>query len=167
MNNNNYIIFSSIDWSTHWQLHHQLVTSLVSAGNKVFFVENTGIRSINIKDIGRLRERISSWKKGIHGFSSIDGEKLTVYSPLILPFPYSKISIFFNKKIFNLYILRWIQASNFSNPIIISFLPTPLIQSTINSINPKLTIYYCANNMAESSTSASRIRPYEDLFLRM
>ena len=166
MNNNNYIIFSSIDWSTHWQLHHQLVTSLVSAGNKVFFVENTGIRSINIEDIGRLRERISSWKKGIHGFSSIDGEKLTVYSPLILPFPYSKISLFFNKKIFNLSILRWIQASNFSNPIIISFLPTPLIQSTINSLNPKLTIYYCANNMAESSTSASRIRPYEDLFFK-
>ena len=93
MNNNNYIIFSSIDWSTHWQLHHQLVTSLVSAGNKVFFVENTGIRSINIEDIGRLRERISSWKKGIHGFSSIDGEKLTVYSPIILPIPYSKKSL--------------------------------------------------------------------------
>jgi len=98
VNNNNYIIFSSIDWSTHWQLHHQLVTSLVSAGNKVFFVENTGIRSINIEDIGRLRERISSYKKGIHGFSSIDDEKLTVYSPLILPFPYSKYHYFLIKK---------------------------------------------------------------------
>ena len=166
MKNQNIIIFSSVDWTTHWQLHHQLATSLIYTGNRVLFVENTGIRSINIEDIGRLRERISSWKKGIHGFSIIDGDKLTLYSPLLLPFPYSKLSLFFNKKIFNLSILRWIQASNFSNTIIISFLPTPLIQSTINSINPKLSIYYCANNMAESSVSARQVKPYEDLFFK-
>lgn len=160
----NFIIFSSIDWTTHWQLHHQLATSLVSAGNKVLFVENTGVRSANIGDLGRLSERISNWRKGLHGFSSIDGDNLTSYSPVLLPFPYSKLSLLFNKKIFNLSISRWAKASNFSNPIIISFLPTPLIQNAINSINPKLTVYYCANNMAESSISASQVRPYEDHF---
>ena len=160
----NFIIFSSVDWTTHWQLHHQLATSLVSAGNRVLFIENTGIRSANIGDIGRLSERISNWKKSLHGFSSIDGNNLTSYSPILLPFPYSKLSLLFNKKIFNLSISRWEKASNFSNPIIISFLPTPLIQNAINSIDPKLTVYYCANNMAESSISASQVRPYEDHF---
>ena len=160
----NFIIFSSIDWTTHWQLHHQLATSLVSTGNRVLFVENTGVRSANIGDIGRLSERISNWRKGLHGFSSIDGDNLTSYSPVLLPFPYSKLSLLFNKKIFNLSISRWAKASNFSNPIIISFLPTPLIQNAINSIDSKLTIYYCANNMAESSISASQVRPYEDHF---
>jgi len=160
----NFIIFSSIDWTTHWQLHHQLATSLVSTGNRVLFIENTGIRSANIGDIGRLGDRISNWRKGEHGFSSIDGNKLTSYSPILLPFPYSRISLFLNKRIFNLSISRWIRASDFNNPIIISFLPTPLIQSAINSIRPKLTVYYCANNMAKSSLSASQIRPYEDYF---
>ena len=97
----NFIIFSSVDWTTHWQLHHQLATSLVSDGNRVLFVENTGIRSANIGDIGRLSERISNWRKGFHGFSSIDGDNLTSYSPVLLPFPYSKLSLLFNKKIFN------------------------------------------------------------------
>ena len=87
----NFIIFSSIDWTTHWQLHHQLATSLVSTGNRVLFIENTGIRSANIGDIGRLGDRISNWRKGEHGFSSIDGNKLTSYSPILLPFPYSRI----------------------------------------------------------------------------
>jgi uncharacterized SAM-binding protein YcdF (DUF218 family)/glycosyltransferase involved in cell wall biosynthesis len=160
----NFIIFSSIDWTTHWQLHHQLATSLVSTGNRVLFIENTGVRSANIGDIGRLSERISNWRKGLHGFSSIDGDNLTSYSPILLPFPYSKLLLLFNKKIFNFSISRWMKASNFSNPVIISFLPTPLIQSAINSINPKLTVYYCANNMAESSLSASQVRPYEDHF---
>jgi len=94
----NFIIFSSIDWTTHWQLHHQLATSLVSAGNRVLFVENTGVRSANIGDLGRLSERISNWRKGLHGFSSIDGDNLTSYSPILLPFPYSKLSLFVNKR---------------------------------------------------------------------
>ncbi len=161
-----FIIFSSIDWSTHWQLHHQLATSLVATGNRVLFVENTGIRSVNIHDVGRLSKRISSWRKGMHGFSSIDGNNLTLYSPILLPFPYSKLSLFFNKIIFNLSISRWMKASGFGRPIIISFLPTPLIQSAINNANPKLSIYYCANNMADSSISASRVRPYEDQFFK-
>ena len=162
----NFIIFSSIDWTTHWQLHHQLATSLVSAGNRVLYVENTGVRSANIGDIGRLSERISNWKKSLHGFSSIDGDNLTSYSPILLPFPYSKLSLFVNKRIFGLSISRWIRSSNFRNPIVISFLPTPLIQSAIKTIDPVLTVYYCANNMAESSESASQIRPYEDYFFK-
>ena len=84
----NFIIFSSIDWTTHWQLHHQLATSLVSTGNRVLFVENTGVRSANLNDIGRLSERMSNWRKGIHGFASIS-DNLTSYSPVLLPFPYS------------------------------------------------------------------------------
>ena len=103
---NNYIIFSSVDWTTHWQLHHQLTTSLISSGKKVLFVENTGIRSVNVGDIGRIGERISNWKKSLHGFSSIDDGNLTIYSPILLPFPYSKISLFFNKRIFTLSISR-------------------------------------------------------------
>ena len=160
----NVIIFSSIDWSTHWQLHHQLATSLISDGNRVLFVENTGVRSINIGDVGRLSERIHNWRKGMRGFFNIDGSKLTIYSPILIPFPYSKLSLFFNKRIFNLSIFRWIKVSNFSDPIVISFLPTPLIQRAIKSIDPKISIYYCANNMADSSISASQIRPYEDYF---
>jgi uncharacterized SAM-binding protein YcdF (DUF218 family)/glycosyltransferase involved in cell wall biosynthesis len=161
-----YIIFSSIDWTTHWQLHHQLTTSLVSTGNRVLFVENTGVRSVSMHDISRLRERIANWRKGLHGFRSINDDSLTLYSPILLPFPYSKFSLFVNKKIFNLFISRWMKASNFDNVVVISFLPTPLIQSAIKSIDPKLTIYYCANNMADSSASASKVRPYEDHFFK-
>ena len=160
-----FIIFSSIDWTIHWQLHHQLATSLVSAGNRVLFVDNTGIRSANISDTKRLKERVVNWYKGAHGFSPID-KNLTVYSPLLLPFPYSKLSLFINKIIFNKAISRWRRAAKFNNPIVISFLPTPLIQNTIKHIMPKLTVYYCANNMADSSISASQVSPYENKFFK-
>ena len=83
------IIFSSIDWTIHWQLHHQLTTSLVSAGNRVLYIDNTGIRSAKISDTKRLKDRVIQWYKGSHGFSAIN-KNLTVYSPLLLPFPTQK-----------------------------------------------------------------------------
>jgi len=150
----------------HWQLHHQLTTSLVTAGNRVLFVENTGIRSVNLSDINRLSDRISNWKKGVHGFSTVNKNRLTLYSPMLLPFPYSKTALYINQKIFNVSIHRWIKSIGFNNSIVISFLPTPLIQDAIKFINPVLTIYYCANNMADSSESASKVKPYEDYFFK-
>ena len=51
MTNKDVIIISSIDWSTHWQMHHQLATSLVEAGHRVLFIENTGVRTPQLKDI--------------------------------------------------------------------------------------------------------------------
>ena len=161
----NYIIFSSIDWTIHWQLHHQLATSLVTSGNRVLFVDNTGIRSVNVSDISRLSERIVNWWNGTHGFSYIDNS-LTVYSPLLLPFPYSKISLFINKIIFNKSLSKWIKAAKFIDPVVISFLPTPLISQAVKSVNPKLTVYYCANNMADSSTSASQVLLFEKQFFK-
>ncbi len=161
-----YIIFSSVDWTTHWQLHHQLTKSLISTGNRVLFIDNTGIRSVNIHDMKRLGERVHNWRKGVYGFSDVDSNNLTLYSPILLPFPYSKIALFINKAIFNLSLSKWIMASNFNNPVVISFLPTPLVQSAIKNIDPKLLVYYCTNNMADSSISASRVKPYEDYFFK-
>ena len=40
MENKNIIIFSSIDWTTHRQLHHELVENLIKDGNRILFIEN-------------------------------------------------------------------------------------------------------------------------------
>jgi hypothetical protein len=36
---------SSIDWDDNWQVHQQLATTLAAQGDRVLFVENTGVRS--------------------------------------------------------------------------------------------------------------------------
>ena len=67
----NYIIFSSINWSTHRQIHHQLVNSVVESGGRVLFVENTGVRSPQIKDFGRIVDRVKVRLSSIHGFKDV------------------------------------------------------------------------------------------------
>lgn len=163
MKNRKFIIISSIDWATHWQMHHQLATSIVDAGHRVLFVENTGVRSPQIKDIGRIIDRIRNRFRSLHGFRQIN-DKLCIYSPAFIPFPYSKITNHFNLLFVSAAIKRWMRAAQFSDPIVISFLPTPLTQGLINEINPKLSVYYCANDMAGASTATAPLRLWEDRF---
>jgi len=161
--NKDIIIISSIDWSTHWQMHHQLTMSLVEAGFRVLFIENTGVRTPQLKDIGRIRDRIRNRLSSEHGFRQIN-DALNLYSPLFVPLPYSRVVNLFNVLSISLSIKRWMRLLRFSEPVVISFLPTPLIQGLIAKFTPSLTIYYCANHMAGASKATAPLRVWEDKF---
>ena len=141
-----FIIIGSIDWQTNWQTQHRLVSSLVLNNNRVLFIENTGIRNLNINDTSRLLDRLRNRRKSINGFNEIY-KGLNLFSPIIFPFPYSRFIIKINKLLFFRGLSKWLKFSKFNNPIIISFLPTPLIHSLISFLQPDLLIYYCANEM--------------------
>ena len=85
------ICFSSVDWDLLWQGHHEIAVTLAARGHRVLFVENTGVRSAGLHDMPRLRQRIRNWRRGARGFRQ-ERENLVVYSPLIPPFPYSKMA---------------------------------------------------------------------------
>ena len=85
------VCISSIDWDFIWQGHQQIMSTLAANGNRVLFVENTGVRRPNFEDIPRLRKRIRNWWRGTKGFRQ-EQDNLFVYSPLILPLPYSRIA---------------------------------------------------------------------------
>ena len=162
MKSKNILIISSIDWSTHWQLHHQLAVSIVVAGNRVLFIENTGARGPRLADIGRMRERIVNWVKSVRGFREMQ-PGLTVFSPLFLPFPYSRFASAINRFILSRSVKLWMRSAHFYNPVIFTFLPTPLAQALIRDVEPALVVYYCVDNMAASSPDVKQLRPWEDM----
>ena len=57
----NYIILSTLDWNSNWQIPHELVHSLLKDKNRVLYVENTGVRSLMIKDLNRIIKRASNF----------------------------------------------------------------------------------------------------------
>lgn len=160
----NFVIVSSIDWAENWQMHQQLATSLVESGHRVLFIENTGVRSPRIGDLGRIVDRIRNWFKSTRGFRDVR-ESLTVFSPLILPFPYMKAALWFNRFLLSGAIDKWMRVNRFHDPVLISFLPTPLAQRVIEDIDPLAVVYYCANDMPGGSAGAARLRRFEDGFL--
>ena len=140
INKSGVVIFSSINWSTHNQLHHELTNYLIKQGHKVLFVENTGTRSINFYDYKRIYHRLKKYFSATLGFEDKKSQ-LTIFSPLFFPFQFLKIFIKINSYIIYKSISKWIFENN-SPVIIITFLPNPISYEIVKKINNKLLIYY-------------------------
>ena len=164
MENKNIIIFSSIDWTTHRQLHHELVENLIKDGNRILFIENVGSRSFKLRDFFRFKKRILDWFNSNRGYLNID-KSLTIYSPVFFPFNFSKPFVSINSLILSNSIIKWLKVVYFDSPIVISFLPSPLVYSIIKKINPQLKIYYCADLMFKPKISPIKIKKWEIKFL--
>ena len=150
------LCISSLDWAEHWQIHHELMSRFAAEGNRVLYIENTGVRRPRVSDISRIRQRVWNWWHSTKGFRA-ERENLFVYSPLFLPFPYSRIANWINRRLLFRALGRWMQATGFARPIVWTFLPTPLARSLIEQISPVATIYYCADDFSSSSAEARRI----------
>ena len=154
------VCISSIDWDFIWQGHQEVMSRLAAAGDRVLFMENTGVRSPRFADVPRLRQRLRNWSRGVKGFRE-ERPNLFVYSPLALPFPYSRIARWINRTVLLRALRRWMRATGFGRPIVWTFLPTPTARDLIHALDPELTIYYCIDDFASSSTSAHRIAASE------
>ncbi len=161
----NIICISSIDWDFIWQGHQEIMTILARNGNRVFFIENTGVRAPGIRDFSRIKSRVRNWLKGIKGIRK-EGENLYIFSPLVLPFPYFRIARWINRRLVLSVLEKWMKAVDFENPVIWAFLPTPLSLDIIDSLRKKLVIYYCIDNFSVSSVSAKKIKISEKRLLK-
>jgi len=141
------------------------MSTLASDGHRVLFVENTGVRAPNRHDLPRVRRRIHNWWRGTKGFRQ-ERPNLFVYSPLLVPLPYSRIAGWLNRFLMLRALRRWMRATAFYRPLIWTFLPTPLALDVMRELDPLLTIYYCIDDLSSSSPGAKRIAPSEDRLFR-
>jgi len=159
------ICISSIDWDFLWQAHQEIMSTFAQHGNDVLFIDNTGVRSPRLSDLPRLRHRLRNWRRGIHGFRK-EREHLYIYSPLVLPFPYSKIAQWINKRILVSAIHSWMRSVNFHDPILWTFLPTNVSLSLAQAINHRLFVYYCMDNFSATSPEARKVVKTEHEIIR-
>ena len=159
------LCISSIDWDFIWQGHQQIMSTLAAQGNKVLFIENTGVRRPLLRDVPRIRKRLLNWWRGTKGFRE-ERENLFIYSPLVLPFPYFSLARWINRFIILRAIRRWMKAIGVHHPIVWTFLPTALTLDVIGAVDPELVVYYCIDDFAASSAGARNIRRTEHRLFR-
>src|SRR5687767_6813481 len=132
------------------------MSTLAANGNRVLFVENTGVRTPSVRDFPRVRDRVRNWWHSTKGFRQ-ERENLFIYSPLVLPFPYSSIVRRINRALMLRALRRWMSAMRFGRPVVWTFLPTPLARDMIRALDPVVSIYYCIDDFGSSSAGARRI----------
>ena len=80
------VCLAGCEWDFTWQPTQEIMLRLARAGNRVLYVEPTGMRSIRFGDWRRILGRL--WKK-VAGAKRSDALPVTlkIYAPLVLPFP--------------------------------------------------------------------------------
>jgi uncharacterized SAM-binding protein YcdF (DUF218 family)/glycosyltransferase involved in cell wall biosynthesis len=159
------LCISSIDWDFIWQGHQEIMSAYAAAGHRVLFIENTGVRAPSVGDLPRIRKRLLAWWRATKGFRE-ERRNLFVYSPLLLPFPYSRLARWINLFFIRRGLQRWMGVTGFHRPIVWTFLPTPLALELIRGLDRQLTIYYCIDDFVSSSIGARKIVASEQQLLR-
>ena len=159
------ICISSIDWDFMWQIHQEIMSRLAAKGYRVLFIENTGTRAPRFRDLPRIRDRWRNWRRGVYGIRQ-ERENLFVFSPLVIPLPYSRVAAWINRQILMFIVRRWAKATGFARPIVWTFLPTRLTLDLLSHIDHDLLIYYCVDRFTAASSSARKISGAERQLLR-
>ena len=101
-----------------------------------------------LKDLKRVFLRAINFINSAKGFKN-QSQNFSIFSPIILPYPYSKIALYFNKYIYVNNIKKWIEINKLNNTTLICFLPTPINLELTKYINFDKIIYYSLDNLGK------------------
>lgn len=126
----------------------------------MLFVENSGVRSVRWSDASRVWSRLQNWWRSRGDGRTPSG--VDVLSPLLVPLPYSRAATAINRRLLLTSIRNWLDRVGGGGPlIVITFLPTPLALAIIDALQPSLSVYYCIDNLSESSPEARKVGAFE------
>ncbi|MEO7509413.1 MAG: glycosyltransferase [Pyrinomonadaceae bacterium] len=158
------IFISSIEWNFVWQGHQEISLRLARAGNRVLYIENTGIRAPGLGDMSRIGARLKRWAKTLRtgGVRQVAPD-VWVCSPLVMP-PFSAVwHRWLNRKIFLPLINRVVRKLGFRRPLVWTYLPSDTALDLILMLRTpeSVTAYYCGGDFLELVPERERVRVTE------
>lgn len=161
MSGRDIVLLSSIEWDLLWQEQQEVSVRLARAGNRVLYVENTGIRGPAMRDAPRVLRRLASWLRAVRSRGLRDAAPgLYVCAPIVLPPFGSVLSSALNRLVFLRAIRRHARRLGFRDPLIWTYLPTDTVLSAIDLLASEgsLVVYAC---IADFAVLAPRVEPLE------
>jgi glycosyltransferase involved in cell wall biosynthesis len=158
----NIICIYGIEWDFNWQSPQELCSRLAEAGNRVLFVENTGIRSPELKDAGRVWKRLLNWSRALRTRDVREvGKDLYVCSPLVMP-PFGP-SRGVNARVLLPRVVRAARVLGMDDALILTYLPTDTALELVNQLRTprSVVVYYRIDNLAALTPRAEELRQSE------
>jgi glycosyltransferase involved in cell wall biosynthesis len=158
------VYISSIEWSFLWQGHQEIARRLAAAGNRVFYVENTGVRSPGLRDAGRVAQRLRRWLTAARtsGVREV-APNIFLCSPLILPPLGPRWRRAVNRRALLPAIRRATRRLGMRDPLIWTYLPTDTAADLIRILRGPRSgvVYYCVADFTQLTPQAERLREHE------
>ncbi len=137
---------ASLDWNAAWQRHHAFAAQWARAGSRVFFVENTGIRSPRPRDVARVFSRLRRVAGKPQTTTHEIAPGITVLGPMVLP-PTAAAFRRLNGAVFVRRAVAALRASGLGpKPIVFAYLPTKTTLQFLDRLAPSVVIYDCVDN---------------------
>ncbi|MCS6285304.1 MAG: glycosyltransferase [Nitrospira sp.] len=147
------VCLAGCEWDFTWQPTQEIMLRLAKAGNRVLYVQPTGTRTMRVSDWRRIWERVRGKVAGVQRSSSLPSG-LTIYSPLVLPFPYSRVARSVNRWILFRKIEGWLGKRIDLEVIFWFYFPSPLNADVMRCAKEGLMIY-------QIMSSAEAVRPHQ------
>ena len=146
------IFISGIEWNFLWQIHQEIASRLAKAGNRVLYIENTGVRSPGLRDAGRIALRLQHWARALrsHGVREV-AHNIYVTSPLVLPSCGPSWRRLINRRFLLPIIKRTARKLGMRDPLIWTYLPTDTAASLIHMLRSQrsVVVYYCGADFSQ------------------
>lgn len=148
----NIVCLAGCDWTASWQPTQEIMTRLAEQGHRVLYVDPTGTRNLCWADWERVWHRLKAkwWRSYPQTAYSGYGLRetvvrirhhalITLYHPLVLPFPFSTIATQLNALILSRYIRHWLQGQALDTLWL--WFPSPLNARLVKQLSPRTSIY--------------------------
>lgn len=163
------VCISSIEWDFNWQGPQEMASRLADAGNRVLFIENTGIRSPRLKDAKRIVRRLRHWLRslGSHGLREIN-PNLHIHAPLVLPPFGASGGRRLNAMFFLRQVRRAVRYLKMKDVLILCYLPTDTVLDLVEMLRTPLSVvvYYRVDNLALLTPHAEQLRQSEESLIK-
>lgn len=158
------IYISSIEWSFLWQGHQEIARRLAEAGNRVLYVENTGVRAPTLRDAGRVAFRLKRWAGALRsrGVREV-APNIHVCSPLVLPPFGGRARRELNRRVLLPLVRRAARSLGMRDVLFWTYLPTDTTLDLIRLMRGPASgvAYYCVADFTQLTPHADKLRQSE------
>jgi glycosyltransferase involved in cell wall biosynthesis len=159
------IVISNVDWEPLWQAPQEIATRFGENGNRVVFVENTGVRSPRPRDAGRVLGRLAQRARAVRHEGVLSPRPgVRVHSPLVLPPFGSRARRALNRRLLVPALARVLRRLEFRDPLVITFLPTDTMLALYERVRTPASrlVYWRLADFAELTPHSAELRASED-----
>ena len=159
------IYLSSIEWNFLWQGHQEIALRLAAAGNRVLYVENTGVRSPGLHEAGRVALRLKRWLGALNsqGVREV-APNIHVCSPVVLPPFGPRWRREANRRLFLPLIVRTAAKLGLRDPMIWTYLPNDTTLELIRIQRKRGSrglVYYCVADFTQLTPYVEQLEATE------
>ncbi|MBI4508378.1 MAG: glycosyltransferase [Deltaproteobacteria bacterium] len=146
MNGENIVCFAK-DWSEDPTSNNH-VMKLLARDNEVLWLNSIAMRTPDFRsgrDLSKIGRKLASFMRG-----PVTVEKrLSVYTPIVLPFPHSRAAVMMNRQILKTTVSLLRRRQGMRDFQLWTFLPTAV--EYVGKLGESLVVYYCTDEFSQFS----------------